>query len=111
MQVRIVAKNLVLSADDQAHIEHKVTKLTRISDRIQEIDVVVERLPRGSHVELVSDVERHRDFIANASADELRDCIDQAMDKSVRQLNDWKELTHNHKHHPERRPGKDAASQ
>lgn len=98
MQIKTSTKHFTLPAATHDYIELRAAKLRRIYDRIQEIECKVERIPNGYHVELRTDVEHRDDFIANASAHDLHEAIDLALDKAVRQLSDWKDLTRNRKH-------------
>ena len=100
MHIRISSKHMTLSAENQEYIRTKVEKLVRIFDRVLEIDVTVERAQHQYHVELVSDVIRHRDFVANCTHDDFHACVDLVVDKGSRQLTDWKDQVRNH-HRPD----------
>ncbi|MSR18992.1 MAG: ribosome-associated translation inhibitor RaiA [Phycisphaerales bacterium] len=96
MNIRISAKHLTLSPANHEYIMSRVDKLVRVFDRVLEIDVIVEKVNHGFHVEIVSDVIRHRDFVANCTHEDLHACIDLVVDKGVRQLADWKDRIRDH---------------
>jgi ribosome-associated translation inhibitor RaiA len=50
-------------------------------------------------VEVMSDVERHRDFVANCNHRNLYACVDLVTDRAVRQLHEWKDRIRGAKKH------------
>ena len=99
MHVTISAKHMDLTAPIRAYIERKMARLPHFFDRLQEVRVVIERVPNGYHVEVLSDVERHRDFVANSNHRNLYACIDLVADRAVRQLHEWKDRIRGAKKH------------
>ena len=81
------------------YIERKMARLPHFFDRVQEIRVVLERIPNGFHVEVMSNVERHADFVANTFHRDLYAGIDLATDRAVRQLHEWKDRVRGAKKH------------
>lgn len=101
MQVNITAKHMELTQPIETYIRSKVERVTRHFDRVQQLTIVVEKEPRhGFHVELITDIERHADFVANCRHEDLYAAIDLVVDRGVRQLTDHKEQVRNH-HRPE----------
>lgn len=101
MQVNITAKHMDLTEPIETYIRKKAERITRHFDRILQVKVVVEKEPRhGFHVELITDLEHHEDFVANCSHEDLYAAIDLVIDRGVRQLTDHKEKVRNH-HHPQ----------
>lgn len=91
MHVTISARHMDLTEPIRAYVERKMAKLPHFFDRLQEIRVVIERIPNGYHVEVMSDVEHHRDFVANSRHRDLYACVDLVTDRAVRQLHEWKD--------------------
>lgn len=100
MQVNISAKHMELTEPIESYIRKKAGCLSCHFDRLQQINVVVDRQAgHGFHVEILADVERHADFVANATHDDLYACIDLVVDRTTRQLTDHKErVRDNHGH-------------
>lgn len=91
MHVTICAKHMDLTESIREYVHRKMAKLPHFFDRLQEIRVIIERVPNGYHVEVMSDVEHHRDFVANSNHRNLYACIDLVTDRAVRQLHEWKD--------------------
>ena len=99
MLVNISAKHLELTPAIEQYIRSKVTRLERHFDKVLQITFVIEKEPHhGFHVELITDVEHHEDFIANSKHDDLYACVDLVLDRGVRQLTDHKDRIRSHKH-------------
>jgi len=97
MRTEVIGRNgLAVTDAIREHAESKAAKLTKFFDRIQ---LITFRLARHSNhhthgsfdVELVVDVEKHDDFIVHTSDEDLYAAIDAAVQKSSRQLSDFKE--------------------
>jgi ribosome-associated translation inhibitor RaiA len=76
-----------------------MSRLPHFFNRLQEIRVIIERVPHGYHVEVVSDVEHHKDFVANSEHRDLYACVDVVSDRAVRQLHEWKDRIRGAKKH------------
>jgi putative sigma-54 modulation protein len=99
MQVNIVGRHMTLTPAIEEYIHRKMEKLPRHFDRVQQIEVIVQKETNEYHVEIVTDVEHHRDFIANGRHEDLYACVDITTDRAVRQLSDWKDRLRQHKQH------------
>jgi putative sigma-54 modulation protein len=95
MRIEVVGRNLEVTDAIREHAESKAAKLPRFFDGVQ---LVTFRLSREDHkhqgnfgVELVVDVEKHADFVSHAAEEDLYAAIDSAIQKSCRQLADFKE--------------------
>lgn len=95
MRIEVVGRNLPVTDAIREHAETKAAKLPRYFDGVQ---LVTLRLSREDHhhhgsfeVELVVDVEKHPDFVTHAKGEDLYAAIDDAVQKSSRQLTDFKE--------------------
>ena len=91
MHITISAKHMELTQPIREYIELKMSRLPHFFNRLQEIRVIIERVPHGYHVEVVSDVEHHKDFVANSEHRDLYACVDMVSDRAVRQLHEWKD--------------------
>ena len=98
MQINISSKHMDLTPAIEEYAQKKVERLTRYFDRIQQVDVVIDRLKNGYQVEIITDVEKHEPFIATSDHDNLYACIDLGVDRSVRQLTDHKSRLRDNKH-------------
>ena len=98
MQIKISSKHLEMTPSIEEYINTKADKLTRFYDRIEQIDVKLEKTTHGFTVEIISDVEHHDPIIANSADSDVYASIDSCIDKSVRQLTDLKSKLRDHKH-------------
>jgi putative sigma-54 modulation protein len=99
MHITISAKHMELTQPIRDYIELKMSRLPHFFNRLQEIRVIIERVPHGYHVEVVSDVEHHKDFVANSEHRDLYACVDVVSDRAVRQLHEWKDRIRGAKKH------------
>lgn len=99
MHITISAKHMELTQPIREYIELKMSRLPHFFNRLQEIRVIIERVPHGYHVEVVSDVEHHKDFVANSEHRDLYACVDVVSDRAVRQLHEWKDRIRGAKKH------------
>jgi len=95
MRIEVIGRNLEITDPIRRHAESKAEKLPKFFDGVQ---LITFRITREDHqhsgsfgVELVVDVEKHDDFVCHASAEDLYGAIDAAIQKSSRQLTDFKE--------------------
>ncbi|MCC6429005.1 MAG: ribosome-associated translation inhibitor RaiA [Phycisphaerales bacterium] len=101
MRIDIVGRDIEITPAIRQYAEQKVSKLTRYFDGIQQITVTIHRAHHSHHtqeftVELVADVEKHKDFIAHDTGPDLYAVLDQTTEKCARQLKDFKEQLKNH---------------
>ncbi len=99
MQVNISGKHMELTPPIEDYAFRKVEKFPRYFDRIQQIDVVIDRAKNGYVVEIITNVEHHDPFVASSTHQDLYACIDLCIDRSVRQLKDHKSKLRDNKHH------------
>ena len=99
MHITISAKHMELTQPIRDYIERKMSRLPHFFNRLQEIRVIIERVPHGYHVDVVSDVEHHKDFVANSEHRDLYACVDMVSDRAVRQLHEWKDRIRGAKKH------------
>jgi len=94
MRIDVVGKHLEVTPAIQQYAEKKAEKLTKFFNGTQQVKVYVES-PQGKsrefHVEVVVDVVKHDDFVANAIDADLYAAIDVAVEKAQRQIRDYKD--------------------
>jgi putative sigma-54 modulation protein len=95
MRINVVGRGLDVTDAIKKYAEDKAGKLTKHFGRIQQITATLIK-KKVDHretfeAELVLDVERHSDFVAHATSDDLYAAIDLVSEKAERQLRDWKE--------------------
>jgi putative sigma-54 modulation protein len=98
MQTNISAKQIQLTPAIEEYIHKKTDRIRKHYDKVQGIYVVLEKDADEYHVEVKTDIERHSDIVANAKNDNLYACVDQCVDRAIRQITDHKDRIRNHKH-------------
>src|SRR6267142_5390146 len=98
MQVKISSKHMVITPAIENYANRKVEKIRKFFDRIQQIDVVIDKTRKGFQVEIITDVEHHEPFIATCGDSDLYASIDLCIDRSIRQIKDHKSRLRNRKH-------------
>ena len=98
MDVRISSKHMELTPAIEEYAAKKISKFPRFFDRIRQVDVVIDRAKNGYSLEIISHVAHHDPFIATSDHEDLYACIDQGIDRSVRQLKDHKSKLRDNKH-------------
>jgi len=103
MRVDVVGFKLDVTDAIREHAEAKASKLPRFFDGTQLVTFRLTELgpsSGGFETEIVVDVEKHDDFVAKATGDDLYLSIDSAVRKVTRQLTDFKEKLKQSGHHP-----------
>ena len=98
MQTTISSKHMDITPAIADYAAKKAAKLPHFFDRIQQIDVVIDKMKKGYTVEIIADVEHHEPFIARADDTDLYACIDLGVDRAARQLKDHKSRLRDNKH-------------
>ncbi|QNN21304.1 ribosome-associated translation inhibitor RaiA [Planctomycetales bacterium ZRK34] len=98
MELKITGRHLEITPAINDYASRKCARFDRYFDRIQSIEVVIDKLGQSFEVEVIVDVEHHDSFIAKAKDEDLYACIDSVSDKIERQLTDHKEKLRNRKH-------------
>ena len=98
MQINITGRHIQLTTSIEEYAHKKSERVERYFDRIQQVEVIIDKVKNGYDVELVVDVEHHDPFIATNNEHDLYACIDGAVDKMVRQLSDHKSKLRDNKH-------------
>jgi len=98
MQINVSSKNLDMTPTIQEYSHSKAEKLMRFYDRIEQIDVKIEKTTHGFTAEVITDVEHHDNIVSTSEDNDMHAAIDSCIDKSVRQLTDLKNKLRDHKH-------------
>ena len=98
MQINISCKHLDITTTIEEYIHSKAEKLTRFYNRIEQIDVKIEKTTHGFTAEIITDVEHHDNIIATNEDNDMHAAIDGCIDRSVRQLTDLKSKIRDNKH-------------
>lgn len=98
MQINISSKHIEMTPSIEEYIHSKAEKLTRFYDRIEQIDVKIEKTTHGFIAEIITDVEHHDNIVATNEDNDMHASIDGCVDRSVRQLTDLKSRIRDHKH-------------
>jgi putative sigma-54 modulation protein len=98
MQINVTGKHMDITMPIEEYAHKKCDRLTRFYDRIQGIDVLVDKPTREFEVEIITHVDHHDPFVGTCQGEDIYACIDDAIDKLTRQLSDHKEKLRNRKH-------------
>ena len=98
MQIKISSKHMDLTQAIEEYASRKLEKLHRFFDRIQQVEVVIDKAKNGFEAEFIADVEHHGPFVATSMHDDLYACIDLGIDRTIRQLKDHKSRLRDNKH-------------
>ncbi|MDE1037891.1 MAG: ribosome-associated translation inhibitor RaiA [Phycisphaerales bacterium] len=99
MQINITSKQLEMTQTIEEYIHSKAAKLTRFYNRIEQINVIVEKTTHGFTAEIITDVEHHEDIVSSNEDSDMHAAIDGCIDRSVRQLTDLKNQVRDHHKH------------
>ncbi|NUQ65086.1 MAG: ribosome-associated translation inhibitor RaiA [Pirellulales bacterium] len=92
MQIRISTRHGNISEQTRSKIIAKVERLTRLFDRLTEIEVTIDLEHRDNpDVDLRASAEHKHDFVATSKGGELIASIDEVVHKLEQQLRKYKE--------------------
>lgn len=100
MQVTVSGRHMGVSESLKQYCHDKAWKLTRLYDRIQAIDVVLDGEGGIHSAEIIVHTDRSDPFVATEQQEDTYAAIDLLMDKIERQLRRHKERVRNRKHPP-----------
>ncbi len=98
MQINVTSKLLEMTPTIEEYARTKAEKLTRFYDRIEQIDVKIEKTTHGFTMEIITDIEHHDNIISTSEEKDLHAAIYNCVDKNVRQLTDLKSKLRDQKH-------------
>jgi putative sigma-54 modulation protein len=99
MQTNLSCRHFHMTPPMAEYAAKRVEKLSRYFDRIEQINVVINKEHHEYTTEINVDVEHHDPIIARSHDPDLYAAIDSATDKAVRQLSDLKSRLRDSKHH------------
>jgi len=101
MEVKISSKHMDLTPPIEEYASKKIDKFPRFFDRIQQVEMVIDKTKNSYSLEIITDVDHHEPFVATSDHEDLYACIDLGIDRTIRQLSDHKsKLRDNKKHTP-----------
>lgn len=98
MQIKISSKHMPVTDAIEAYASKKIEKFPRYFNRVQQVEVVIDKARNGYTVEIITDVEHHDPFVASSANEDLYACLDQSIDRALRQLKDHKSRLRDNKH-------------
>ena len=99
MQVKISSKHMQVTPAIEEYASKKIEKFPRYFNRVQQVEVIIDKAKNGYTVEIITDVEHHEPFVATGNHEDLYACLDVSIDRSLRQLKDHKSKLRDSKHH------------
>jgi putative sigma-54 modulation protein len=98
VQLAVTGRHIELTDRMKQYGEEKARKLTRFYDRIERIELVLERESAQYRVELVVRADHKNVFVAHVDAGDYYEAVDLVLDKMEGQLRRHKERHRNRKH-------------
>lgn len=102
MQIIVSGRHMDVSEHLRTHVTSKVEKLTRFYDRLESVEVVLDRQGEVPIVEAIVNAEHGIRFVARESSVDLHAALDLVVDKLSTQITRHKERVRNRKHQPKR---------
>ena len=90
MQLKFSSKHVPITPAIEEYASKKIGKFPRYFNRIQQVEVIIDKAGNGYSVEIITDVEHHEPFVAKTTHEDLYACLDVGIDRSLRQLKDHK---------------------
>ena len=100
MQINISSKHVDITSSIEECVLKKAERLPRYFDRIEAVDIVIDKTHDDHEVEIICNIEHSDPIIARAELQDMYACIDLSMDRAVRQLTDHKSRLRDRKHNP-----------
>ncbi|MBI4580959.1 MAG: ribosome-associated translation inhibitor RaiA [Planctomycetes bacterium] len=105
MDISVTGRHVEVTDSMRDYILEKVPRLRRLYDRIEAVQVVVDRDSTRIRTEFVLRTDHKQTFVARMSGEAFHESVDLAMDRMERQLHEHKEKIRNRKHRPGAAPG------
>ena len=99
MEIKISSKHMDLTPAIEDYATKKLDRFPRYFDRIQQIEMIVDKEKNGYTLEIITDIAHHEPIVATSDHQDLYACIDLGIDRSIRQLTDHKSKLRDNKHH------------
>ena len=97
MQIEITVRHESVTADIKDYATKKADRLVKYYDRIQSVQVVLDKDGGGTVCEMIADVEHMHDLVGRATDVDPRAAIDLAEDRLERQLAEHKDRVRHRK--------------
>ncbi|MGC3966032.1 MAG: ribosome-associated translation inhibitor RaiA [Pirellulales bacterium] len=112
MQIKISSRHGHLSEATQAKLQAKLEKLTRLFERLTEVELTVDLAdPAKTEVELRVDSEHKHDFVAKDVNADFMTAVDGVIHKLEQQIRKYKEKVQEHRGPGLRQQSAEAASE
>ena len=98
MRFSVTGRHIEITDAMRQYVEGKATRLTRFYDRIESIEVVIEKQGVQNRVEMVVAADHKHTFVGQVHAGDYYEAIDLVMDKLEGQIRKHKEKVRNRKH-------------
>jgi len=98
VEISVTGRHVEVSNRVRTYAEEKAQKLPRFFDRVQSIDIVVDKEKELSSVEMIVRAAGAQTFVAKEVGPDAHSCIDLLVDKLERQLTKHKEKLRSHRH-------------
>lgn len=98
VNVVVTSRHMDLSPALREHSEKKAQKLLTYFDRIQEIEVTIDKNKDGFDVEIIVNAEHKKEFVAHHTHADAYTCVNECVDKLERQVSEHKRELRNRKH-------------
>lgn len=98
MRLSVTGRHIEITDSMKQYAEDKARKLTKFYDRIEVIEVVVDRESVRYRVEMLVRTDHRHTFVGQVDAEDFYEAIDLVADKLERQLKKHKEKHRNRKH-------------
>lgn len=96
VKVNIVGRHMEVTKDLKTLVERKTNRLTRLFDRFQRFDVILNYDGKVYRIEIIIKGPRHQNFIARLSDHNPFKALEVVIDKMERQLTKFKEKSRKH---------------
>ena len=97
MQIIVTGRHVELTQPIEQYAIRRCDHLEKFRDHVQSIEIVLDKVHLDFEVEAKIEVAHQPTIVGKSSKEYLYAGIDQAIDKVVRQLHDWKEKIQSHK--------------
>lgn len=99
MEISVKGRHVEISSNMNQFARDKVSRLQRLYDRIEHIDVVIDHDSGGTYrTEIILRADHKHTFVAHAEGADYHESVDVVIDKMERQLREHKEKFRNRKH-------------
>ena len=98
MKINTIARHVELTQTIEEYVMKKAERLPRYFDRIESIEIIIDKSHHDFEIEVISYIEHGDTIVARSESQDMYACIDQCMDRAVRQLSDHKSRLQDRKH-------------